>query len=537
MIALFSTLVVHGHSSRIMFKNQANIYEWLPGDGRRSRANALGARMTVGNDEEPGESRETRILLDTEDLTIPNIVSASLVVPIVSGNPEHAAFILCRVMERWGYGKANASDATVGAPAQEGDVTWRYPVFNANDPATPYWKDGMFGGYFEEAECISGNVTSESVSFQFGNPAKVFKWFSEGFGCVVMKNGSLVETCGPLEMCSPYIDITVPSTGPSVLLIVGVSLGAAVVVGLLVAAFFVFRRRVDYMPIHDLGSAIDENATMLLKDWKEVLQESGIDLIKEEDLEWGDVIGRGSCGDVHVAQLGSKIVAVKSINERGRQNLIMSSESLLSEIVMMKQLKHPYIAEILGIMIGDGRREQIKIVMPYASNGSLESALARDPPFSKDTMLKIALQIALAMQHLHETTPPVLHRDIKPKNILLTEDNTAWLTDFGISRVLGGEKDLTMMGTQGYIAPEILRSGVENYTEKTDIYSYGILLLDMETDGSRVYSGDLWMTNKLNVPECTLKLLIEDCVSEDLARRPTASEVVDELRGLGAVDK
>ncbi|KAF0691808.1 hypothetical protein As57867_016964, partial [Aphanomyces stellatus] len=92
----------------------------------------------------------------------------------------------------------------------------------------------------------------------------------------------------------------------------------------------------------------------------------------------------------------------------------------------------------------------------------------------------IAADVVDALVYLHSFQPTVIHRDLKSKNVLLSETWEAKLSDFGISRVTSLEESMTSnIGTVAWIAPEVLTGG--RYTEKADIYSFGVLLSELDT--------------------------------------------------------
>jgi len=98
--------------------------------------------------------------------------------------------------------------------------------------------------------------------------------------------------------------------------------------------------------------------------------------------------------------------------------------------------------------------------------------------------MKIALGIARGLEYLHEkASPPVIYRNLKPYNILLDNDFTAKLSDFGLAKLgpVGDKKHVSTraMGTPGYVAPEYERTG--QLTVKADVYSFGVVLLELIT--------------------------------------------------------
>jgi eukaryotic-like serine/threonine-protein kinase len=115
--------------------------------------------------------------------------------------------------------------------------------------------------------------------------------------------------------------------------------------------------------------------------------------------------------------------------------------------------------------------------MPYLQGGTLEDML-NGSLLTLEEVCIILEQLASALTYIHALG--LLHRDIKPTNILFDQDNTLYLTDFGIVTWLGEKPgyDGHMMGTPHYIAPEILEGNVD---ERSEVYSVGILLYEMLT--------------------------------------------------------
>ncbi|KAF6176041.1 hypothetical protein GIB67_000135, partial [Kingdonia uniflora] len=101
-----------------------------------------------------------------------------------------------------------------------------------------------------------------------------------------------------------------------------------------------------------------------------------------------------------------------------------------------------------------------------------------------ETRLKIALEAAKGLEYLHERiSPPVIHRDFKSSNILLDDNFHAKVSDFGLAKIgsdkAGGHVSTRVLGTQGYVAPEYALTG--HLTTKSDVYSYGVVLLELLT--------------------------------------------------------
>ncbi|XP_027091368.2 probable serine/threonine-protein kinase PBL21 isoform X1 [Coffea arabica] len=195
-----------------------------------------------------------------------------------------------------------------------------------------------------------------------------------------------------------------------------------------------------------------------------------------------NLIGEGGFGCVYKGRLESgMIVAIKQLNLEGLQG----NQEFIVEVLMLSLLHHPNLVNLIGYCT-DG--DQRLLVYEYMPMGSLEYHLFDlDPgkePLSWGTRLKIAVGAARGLKYLHcSANPPVIYRDLKSSNILLDNDFNPKLSDFGLAK-LGPVGDKThvstrVMGTYGYCAPEYAMSG--KLTLKSDIYSFGVVLLELIT--------------------------------------------------------
>eukprot|EP00250_Pteridium_aquilinum_P001161 c11368_g1_i1 orf=328-1629(-) len=174
-------------------------------------------------------------------------------------------------------------------------------------------------------------------------------------------------------------------------------------------------------------------------------------------------------------------VAVKILKRSGLQG----HKEWLAEIIFLGQFHHPHLVKLIGFCIEE---EQRLLVYEFMQRGSLENHLFRRGSFPVpwNVRMKIALGAARGLEFLHSGSngsKPVIYRDFKTSNILLALDYTAKLSDFGLAKD-GPEGDKThvstrVMGTFGYAAPEYVMTG--HLTTKSDVYSYGVVLLEMLT--------------------------------------------------------
>uniref|UniRef100_A0A4X1TXY3 Interleukin-1 receptor-associated kinase 4 n=1 Tax=Sus scrofa TaxID=9823 RepID=A0A4X1TXY3_PIG len=200
----------------------------------------------------------------------------------------------------------------------------------------------------------------------------------------------------------------------------------------------------------------------------------------ERPVSGGNKMGEGGFGVVYKGYVNNRAVAVKKLAAVVDISTEELKQQFDQEIKVLAKCQHENLVELLGFS-SDG--DDLCLVYVYMSNGSLLdrlSCLDDTPPLSWYMRCKIAQGAANGLSFLHENHH--IHRDIKSANILLDEDFTAKISDFGLARASEKFAQTVMtsriVGTTAYMAPEALRGEI---TPKSDIYSFGVVLLEIIT--------------------------------------------------------
>ena len=226
--------------------------------------------------------------------------------------------------------------------------------------------------------------------------------------------------------------------------------------------------------------------------------------------ELQEQIGAGGMGAVFrgVDTHTGEAVAIKQL----KPEAILQDPGILQrfqrEADALRQLNHPNIVKVLATA---GQDDHHFIMMEYMSGGSLRDMLQTNH-LPIDRILSIALDLADALTRAHRLN--IVHRDLKPANVLLADDGTPRLTDFGIAHMGSMERvtdSNSVLGTLDYLPPEVLAgSGVDT---RADIWSFGVVLFEMLA-GKRPFSGESVgqvLTAILTQPTPDLETLNPDC--------------------------
>jgi eukaryotic-like serine/threonine-protein kinase len=247
------------------------------------------------------------------------------------------------------------------------------------------------------------------------------------------------------------------------------------------------------------------------------------------------ILGRGGMALVYLAlDEADRPVAVKLLAD----NLAADPEMrrrFLREAALAERVCHPNIVRVLGNGVAGGGRPYI--ILEYVSGPTLADKLGRQGRLPAEQVRCLGAQVAAGLAHAHAAG--LVHRDVKPQNLLLTLDETVKITDFGIARVAEGTR-LTqvgaILGTAAYLAPE--QAAGEDATAAVDVYALGVVLYELLV-GRTPYSGgtlpELLHAQQTQVPlppralapqtPPTLNALVLDCLAHDPQRRPSAGEL------------
>ncbi|KAH6815452.1 hypothetical protein C2S51_020272 [Perilla frutescens var. frutescens] len=236
-------------------------------------------------------------------------------------------------------------------------------------------------------------------------------------------------------------------------------------------------------------------------------------------------LGQGGYGTVFKGKLSTDIpVAVKVLN-----NVKGNGEEFLNEVGTIGKIHHVNVVRLIGYC-ADGYRRAL--VYEFLENDSLARYISSGK-LGWEKLHQIALGIAKGLDYLHQgCNQRILHFDIKPHNILLDHNLSPKVADFGLAKLCSKEQSVITMtaarGTIGYIAPEVFSRNFGKVSYKSDIYSYGMLLLDMvggrkkfaaaaEQDSSQVYFPE-WMYNQLEKGE-DISIQIEKVEEREIVKR------------------
>ncbi|KAK9912760.1 hypothetical protein M0R45_036604 [Rubus argutus] len=251
--------------------------------------------------------------------------------------------------------------------------------------------------------------------------------------------------------------------------------------------------------------------------------------IKRITNQFKEKLGQGAYGTVFKGTLSTELhVAVKILNNSNEKG-----EDFINEVGTMGRIHHVNVVRMVGFC-ADGYIRAL--VYEFLPNGSLQNFLSsaddKNSFLGWDKLQEIALGIAKGIEYLHQGCDQrILHFDIKPHNILLDQNFTPKVSDFGLAKLCSKDQSAISMttarGTMGYIAPEVFSRNFGNVSYKSDVYSFGTVLLEMvggrknfkiTEDSTREVYFPEWIYNLLEQGN-DLRIHMEDEGDAELARK------------------
>ncbi|XP_038885912.1 wall-associated receptor kinase 2-like [Benincasa hispida] len=276
-----------------------------------------------------------------------------------------------------------------------------------------------------------------------------------------------------------------PNSRSSIHIIIGICVGFAVLV---IGSVWLYLGYKKWKFIQQKEKFFKKNGGLMLQ--KHLSEWQSPDMLKiftQEKLEkatnkYDDsaMIGKGGFGTVYKGVLddGSTVAIKKS-------KLVNQSQTnqFINEVIVLSQINHRNVVKLIGCCL---ETKVPLLVYEFVNNRTLFEHIHRrtnQAYLPWEARLKIASEIASVLSYLHSSTStPIIHRDIKSNNILLDQNYTAKVSDFGMSKLvpLDGTQISTMVqGTIGYLDPEYYLTS--ELTEKSDVYSFGIVLMELIT--------------------------------------------------------
>ncbi|ESQ55584.1 hypothetical protein EUTSA_v10024664mg [Eutrema salsugineum] len=246
--------------------------------------------------------------------------------------------------------------------------------------------------------------------------------------------------------------------------------------------------------------------------------------VKKMTNSFSHVLGKGGFGTVYKGKLpdtSGREIALKILNESSKGN----GEDFINELASMSRASHVNIVSLFGFCYEGSKRAIIYEFMP---NGSLDKFISENMSARMDwkTLYNIAVGVARGLEYLHNScVSKIVHFDIKPQNILMDGNLCPKISDFGLAKLCKNNESIISLldarGTIGYIAPEVFSKNFGGASPKSDVFSYGMVVLEMIGARNRKRA-ETSRSNKssMNFP---------DWIYEDLERKETNRLVGDHI--------
>uniref|UniRef100_A0A9I9DZQ2 Protein kinase domain-containing protein n=1 Tax=Cucumis melo TaxID=3656 RepID=A0A9I9DZQ2_CUCME len=346
------------------------------------------------------------------------------------------------------------------------------------------------------------------------------------------KNGSLsirVGAGGNTDLCASS---SCPKKKKSyVVIIVAIVSSFLVLLAATSVLIILWRKRARKQPVIRLGK-LEEN--------KQQLSYSEIRRITNN---FERQIGEGGFSKVFLGNLDDSQVAVKVL-----KSSVQGYKEFEAEVKLLLRIHHRNLTSLVGYCC---EKTNLVLIYEYINNGNLKEHLSGSKAsfLSWEERMQVAVNSAQGLEYLHHgCKPPIVHRDVKSANILLTERFQAKIADFGLSKSFPTESRTHMTtvvaGTNGYLDPEYYATGW--LTEKSDVYGFGVLILEIVTSrpvlmidraSSQKYHISQWVMQLLKTGD--IRSIVDQKVREnfDLSSAWKAVEIAMKCLSLNSIDR
>ncbi|EOY21082.1 Kinase superfamily protein [Theobroma cacao] len=271
----------------------------------------------------------------------------------------------------------------------------------------------------------------------------------------------------------------------------------------------------------DIEAFLKNNGTLALKRYT-------YSDVKKMTNSFEETLGKGGYGSVYKGKLlDGHLVAVKLLNtSKG------NGQEFINEVASISRTSHVHVVTLRGFCLEGNKRALIYEFMP---NGSLERFIYKENanfkdhrPLTSEELYRIAIGVAQGLEYLHRgCNTRILHFDIKPHNILLDENFCPKISDFGLAKLSNRKESIVSMlearGTIGYIAPEVFCRNVGGVSHKSDVYSYGMMILEM-VGGRRNIDVKVSQTSEIYFPHWIYQHLEQGNIKPELLGLMTREE-------------
>lgn len=261
--------------------------------------------------------------------------------------------------------------------------------------------------------------------------------------------------------------------------------------------------------------------------------------LRQEDLKVISELGSGNGGTVSkVMHIPTRTIMAKKVIKIEAKSDVR--KRIMRELQIMQDCNSPYIVGFFGAYINDN---DIHVCMEHMDCGSLDSILAKKGKLPLDVLGKIAYSVVEGLAYLYDVHR-IIHRDVKPSNVLVNSTGKIKLCDFGVSGELINSIANTFVGTSTYMSPERIQGAA--YSVKGDVWSLGLMLVELATGKFPFGSGAMSVLDLLQLivrePAPTLashlfpalSLTVSQCLKKDPTERASLQELRNSEYILGA---